>query len=875
MNRNKKSAFVVIIIFVLSVVFNLNFGFLQKLELSSYDLKFLLRGEEELDDRIVVIYLDNEDIKSLGGWPLTKNYYALLVGELENLEPLSIGFSILLEKESFDFPEYDIFFVETIKQYDNIFSVFYFNDITHEKLEEPVINIVEPSLNIFAESFAFGQIFNPPEQKFAESFSGLGFTNLITDIDGKVRKLNLFAEYAGKKYPSFPLCTAGHVLKKETGSNEFHFDNNKLRIGNITVDNIEDGIGIVNFKSSTNSVTKYSFLEIWDIINNGDTGSLKNKIFLISVIAEGKSIPQSFPLENNSTFSIVFANVIDNIIKNDFLTDIGFILSWLFSIIIALLMLFMIIRFPGAKGILFGLSFFGLFFLVNIGVLFFDIYMEFVPGFLLNIAAFLAGISFLFSEEKVKREHLEEAKDEIEISLAEKENILKDLQKELIKIEKEKEDSVIKNEIIEKIHVYREEINNLKSRIKDEEIIKVSEPEELKEQKYPGIIYNPAGKMEAILDLAEKIANENIPVLISGDSGTGKELIARTIHNISKKKDNPFIAVNCGALTETLLESELFGHQKGAFTGAVSDKKGRFELADGGTLFLDEITETSLAFQVKLLRILQEGEFERVGGEVTKKVDVRVITATNKDIKSVVNEGEFREDLYFRINAFNIKIPPLKERLEDLDILIKYFISREGFKDIGISKLAFDSLKNYGWPGNVRELENSIKRALIFANSENRNVIKISDLPEEIQKSVHEHSKTKDNLPDIMLEKLREEGFGYGSVSRTADQIGGMNRGTVSEYFRGMCFEAFVNSNLDVDLTAVSISDSSDSKILENVKKKMNEFLNNAVELVDINDSLKINLERSKPKYTNLPKIYHEYLNKIIEAYLNNEWQTD
>ena len=184
-------------------------------------------------------------------------------------------------------------------------------------------------------------------------------------------------------------------------------------------------------------------------------------------------------------------------------------------------------------------------------------------------------------------------------------------------------------------------------------------------------------------------------------------------------------------------------------------------------------------------------------------------------------------------------------------------------------------MKNYGWPGNVRELENSIKRALILANSEKRNIIKISDLPEEMQKSVHEHSKAKDNLPDVILEKLREEGFGYGSVSRTADQIGGMNRGTVSEYFRGMCFEAFVKSDLDKDLAAATIAGTSETGILENVKKKMNEFLNNAVELVDPKVSLKNNLEKAKPKYTNLPKIFHEYLDKIIDSYLKNEWQTD
>jgi two-component system response regulator HydG len=211
-------------------------------------------------------------------------------------------------------------------------------------------------------------------------------------------------------------------------------------------------------------------------------------------------------------------------------------------------------------------------------------------------------------------------------------------------------------------------------------------------------------------------------VAIYGESGTGKELVARAIHTRSRRVNGPFIKVNCGALAETLLESELFGHEKGAFTGAIKRKLGRFELADGGTLFLDEIGDISPSLQSKLLRVLQEREFERVGGESTIKVDVRVVSATNKDLSKEVEAGRFREDLFYRLQVVPIHIPPLRERKEDLPILVSHFITKLAPKTnprvIGIDDTALARLYAYRWPGNVRELGNVIEQALVFADGE-------------------------------------------------------------------------------------------------------------------------------------------------------------
>ena len=253
------------------------------------------------------------------------------------------------------------------------------------------------------------------------------------------------------------------------------------------------------------------------------------------------------------------------------------------------------------------------------------------------------------------------------------------------------------------------------------------------ESKYKfGNIIGKSKAMRDVFELIVKIAPASATVLIEGESGTGKELVAKSIHYNSSRSDKPFVAVNCSALVETLLESELFGHEKGAFTGAVVKKKGRFELADGGTLFLDEIGELSPNIQVKLLRVLQEKTFERVGGFKSISVDIRVITATNKNLKDEVKARRFREDLFYRLNVIHVALPPLWQRQEDIRLLTQHFIKKyadERNSDIPVTHVdqkVERLLLNYSWPGNVRELENVIERAMVLCANE---TITLADLP--------------------------------------------------------------------------------------------------------------------------------------------------
>jgi NtrC-family two-component system response regulator AlgB len=260
-------------------------------------------------------------------------------------------------------------------------------------------------------------------------------------------------------------------------------------------------------------------------------------------------------------------------------------------------------------------------------------------------------------------------------------------------------------------------------------------------------IITTSPQMLSLLNLAREVGDTNLSVLIEGESGTGKELMARFIHRTSTRKNGPFVTVNCAALSENLLESELFGHVKGAFTGAVKDRQGRFELADGGTVFLDEITEIPTTTQAKLLRFLQSREFERVGDSQTIKVDVRFIAATNRDLREALNSGRFRDDLYYRVNGVTIKLPPLRDRHEDVPILIKHFIEEFG-KDNQpeVSPDAFKMLTDYQWPGNIRQLENVVERAVLLAHGRK---IESYHLPDEIQ------SKQSRRL--VSLEELEKD----------------------------------------------------------------------------------------------------------------------
>lgn len=297
---------------------------------------------------------------------------------------------------------------------------------------------------------------------------------------------------------------------------------------------------------------------------------------------------------------------------------------------------------------------------------------------------------------------------------------------------------------------------------------------------FPGVI-GKSEKMRHVMELIEAVSNTDSIVLIEGESGTGKELVARAIHENSNRKENPFIILNCGALAEGVLESELFGHEKGSFSGAILQRKGRFELAHKGTLFIDEIGELSLSAQTRLLRVLQEKEFERVGGNFPIKVDVRIIAATNKNLEKEVKEHRFREDLYYRLNVFKISLPPLRERVEDIPDFCNYFIqkfNKQMNKNIkGISEETMKIFKNYYWPGNIRELQNVIERAVVLCKGDTITPREIPDNLSTKENNISFDLKEGESLESIMdkiekefiLKALKKTGY---SQTKTAEILG-------------------------------------------------------------------------------------------------------
>lgn len=292
--------------------------------------------------------------------------------------------------------------------------------------------------------------------------------------------------------------------------------------------------------------------------------------------------------------------------------------------------------------------------------------------------------------------------------------------------------------------------NALKGRLQEQKINELQE--KLGNSNQSDLMVGKSAELNRVRTLIQKAAPSQATVLITGESGVGKELVARAIHNQSNRKNKPLITVNCSALSESLLESELFGYEKGSFTGAENQHKGRFELADGGTIFLDEIGEINMVTQVKLLRVLQERKFERVGGEKTIEVDVRLVAATNRNLEKEVEEGRFRQDLFYRLNVLRIQMPSLRDRKDDIPLLMHEFLKKFNIKNQknikGFDNRAKSAMLKYDWPGNIRELENCVESAVVMCNGEE---IKIDDLPLSIQ------NKSSDKMIEIPLGMPIEE----------------------------------------------------------------------------------------------------------------------
>jgi hypothetical protein len=381
-----------------------------------------------------------------------------------------------------------------------------------------------------------------------------------------------------------------------------------------------------------------------------------------------------------------------------------------------------------------------------------------------------------------------------------------------------------------------------------------------------GIYCHGSSPFVDILRKAEQVAKNDIPVIIYGESGTGKEKLAQFIHHNSEKQHKPFIAVNCGALNDNLIESELFGYEKGAFTGAYQQKPGRFELANGGTLFLDEVSETSLAFQIKLLRVLQEGVFERVGGTKPIHVSVRIIAATHQNLERAIERGTFREDLFYRLNGYEFSIPALRSRTMDIEYLFKHFLY-ETDPNIKYSEPLIEWLKDQLWPGNVRQLKTTTRRAIINAQVHNRSFLIPKDF--ELASVKKDTIDNSDKLSERILERFRDHEFHYRSISAVASDLM-LHRSTVTEYLRGWVIRFLNMGNSDTEYVISSMRGTApvvdESKYRSRIFEYIDYIQTRIKEGVESGYS---ELEIQSKLFRNLPGVYRDDLIQLIQKIRN------
>jgi len=873
----KKLPVILVIIIGFSLLTVLNLSVSEIIEDSLIDLRFKLRGERHLSDNFLLVFIGSEDFHDLGGWPITRDYYVYMIYLLSEHGAKVTGLDLLFNRPNTRYPEFDDMLTSFTQAARNVCLPMAYIKINADSLEKKSNNLQsaknpeESFKNIYR---GMQPIFPFPQLK--KYLAGLGFSNI--EKESVVRKIPLVVTeddsfrlsfgaelarlYLDVKPENVSFTPNGLILKKNDSlSIPIQLDNSaRLRL---------------NHFGDLHNVNSISFVDLFQIFRtNPDSIDLKNKLVFLAITAPGTPTLKATPLSPAVPASLIQLTVADNIIQQNFLAELSLFWKIVFISFLAVSIWFIwerwesyLIRIAGSLAVLF--------FYWLIVVLLFNVRSLILPLFYPSLAwvTTLTFEAIWFSFQRQKNQITQQTAFEIQI--VNKQNQLHQAETRLIelqnKLQHESEERAnLSAQSQQYLEEQQSEVQRLEKQLSDlqaYQAIPESAPPRFENFE---IIHGPDSKMTMVLKLIQKVGFDDIPVLILGDTGTGKELVARAIHQCSQRKSKPFLAINCGALSETLLESELFGHEKGSFTGAQTRRRGRFELANGGTLFLDEITETSPSFQAKLLRVLQEGTFERLGSEQTLKVDVRIIAASNRNLKKSVDEETFRADLFYRLNGFPIQLPPLSERREDIPLLAVFFLEKYNYSSIkNFSGQVMLALTNYPWPGNVRELENVIRRAAILAQSEGRKMIRLIDLPEEIQQQSPEALTALHQPIEVqILDMLRRLQFSHTSISQTARALGNRDRGTITEYLRGICFQYLVEADFNVNLAAQRIAATDDENTVAQVLSKIERYLKK-IRLI----ALDLNCQKPgwsrpeelQPKFKGLPKKYLPFLAKVIE----------
>ncbi len=824
------------------------------------DLRFMIRGSRQLSDEFLLVFIGPEDLQALGGWPLTRDYYGYLLYLLKQKENYAVGFDLLFDMPDARYPEYDARLADFIQASQHVCLPLAFSELAPSEKFHPTFSYITNE--------GIDPIFPIPE--FKAHLAGMGFSNLGSET--LMRRVPLIALHADSLHLAYSVQLAQVFLKIPPDSVKltdagllFQVPDRK----NFQIPLDKYGQIRLNHFGNYDNVNAMSLIDLLQEFQiRPDSLKLEGKLILVAVTAPGIASLKTTPLASALPASLIQLTIAENIVKQNFLREISCFWIWPVVFLLAGILWLINRRYPKIWFLVLGsVILLSIYWLVAI-LLFSFLNMNLPLFYPTLIGLMITGLLIWFRVQK-REETFSQQKDLLETEISTKQNQLEaaekrleEMQNQLAQTTTEKAELTSRQEA--ELSAQQKLVAELEKQLADLQTYHIPEKVEIAAGDFP-IVHAAQSKMRQVLELVQRISRDDIPVLILGDTGTGKEVVARAMHASSRRKKAPFVPVNCGALSETLLESELFGHEKGSFTGAQTQRRGRFELANGGTLFLDEITETSPNFQAKLLRVLQEGTFERLGSEKTLKVDVRVIAASNKNIQEAVAAEKFRADLFYRLNGFPIQIPPLRERIEDIPLLAAYFLKKYEYKAIeNFSSRAMDLLKNYGWPGNVRELENVVRRAAILAQSEGRKLIQVEDLPPEIQQqTLPELSKPILSIEDQILEVLRHFKFSHSSIQETAQALGNKDRGTITEYFRGICFQFLVEADFDIDQAARNIANTDDEKVISQVKTKLEGYLK---KLEPFHGDYSESDEKNLPStFKGLPKKYHGYLVEILK----------
>ncbi len=821
------------------------------------DLLFRMRGSRTLSDKILFVFIGPEDVRELGGWPITRDYYGYLIHILRHSGARAIGLDVLFDKSGTLYPEYDAALADFVGSAGNVCLPMVFSSLA---AEAESASVAGTKISGVSPVFPFNTL--------RKEAAGCGFSNLGPDT--RLHSVPIAVSENDTLRLSFGAEIARIYLHKY-GKPRIEKDALLLADSNgesVKIPLTREGGFLLNHFGGTDDVRKIGLIDLLQMYeSNPDSLHLQDKAVIVGVTLPGVSSTAATPLSDLLPASLIHAAVAENIITGSILRRTSaapnaiilaglvliFLLLWRYlpQRINALLFPILILTYWIVSVILFSRA-------------------HIIPGLLYPTAAMLlTGIWLFLRQGQLQRLELRNRRLLLEGNISEKETQLKEVQANFAAIQSQLADSGEQSGQVQKLAEERlQTIHQLESEIRDLQSYtgggEISIPAD-----FPEIIRSPQSNMNRVLEIVQRIREDDIPVLILGETGTGKEVIAREIHHNSRRHMKPFVAINCGALAENLLESELFGHEKGSFTGAHMRRRGRFELADGGTIFLDEITETTPAFQARLLRVLQEGVFERLGGEQTLRVDVRIIAATNRDLQKELELGRFRADLYYRLNGLRISLPSLRERKEDIPLLAQHFLRKYESGNIAeLSNQAMEVLKNYDWPGNVRELENGIRRAAIMARGEERKMIRIKDLPAEIVQQQFSPQAESPYLPleTRILEMLQAQQFSHASITATAKALGNRDRGTITEYLRGICFETLAANDFDIERSARIIASSDDEKVIQRVCKKIEVYLSNLKPLPGKQEleNFLAGQPAALPQFKNLPQKYHRALIEVI-----------